>query len=99
MLCDYVQLSHDDIVAERGQIIAETQQLKTAWLFTVLKPWRTVERPVDGVWGLLRYTLADGRMVGITEQVPADVISEDGTEIVQPETHEVTEIRTAERAQ
>lgn len=84
---------------ERERIFAETRQLKAALQFTVLNASRTVERPRDGVWGILRYTLADGRIVGMTEQVPQDVVSEDRTEVVQPETHEVTETQTTGRAQ
>jgi hypothetical protein len=61
--------------AEREAIFDEVAQLKQARQFTVL----TAERLPNGqVYGTLRYTLADGRTVGIVGEVPPDVISADG---------------------
>jgi hypothetical protein len=48
--------------------------------------------PGSGVWGILRYTLADGRTVNHYEQVPTDLITSDGRHIVMPGTGELVEI-------
>jgi len=52
------------------------------------------EAPEQGVWGILRYTLADGRAVGTFEQLPADVISADGMYVVLPGSDKPIEIQT-----
>ena len=44
------------------RMFAEMWQLKTAGQFEVLDPYRVPEVPEQGVWGILRYTLADGRV-------------------------------------
>jgi hypothetical protein len=70
---------------EREHIFAEMGRLKAQLHFTVLDPYVYPENPERGVWGLLRYTLADGRTVGATERVPSEAISEDGTHVVLPD--------------
>lgn len=68
--------------AEREAIFAEAKMLKQARRFTLDEP---VTRTPDGrVTGTLRYNLADGRVVGVVEEVPADVISPDGKYVVTP---------------
>ena len=74
--------------AERETIFGETRALKARLEFTVLNASLLVENPDYGVWGVLQYTLADGRTVGITEGIPNEVISPDGTLVVVPETGE-----------
>ena len=66
---------------EREAIFAETRRLKDELRFTVEDP-----RSTDGGWvfGLLRYTLSDGRVVGISEQVPAEAITADGALVAVP---------------
>ncbi|MBN2561413.1 MAG: hypothetical protein JXQ75_10835 [Phycisphaerae bacterium] len=66
---------------ERARIFAEMRKLKEQLRFTVLNP----RADAWGVWGLLRYRLADGRVVGATERVPPEAISEDGTHVVLPD--------------
>jgi hypothetical protein len=70
--------------AERAAIFSETRELKQELRFTVLQPRRTAEEPDTGVWGILRYELADGRTVGHTERVPDEAISPDGQFVVLP---------------
>ena len=64
---------------ERQRIFTETRQLKAARQFTVELATAV---PGHEIFGVLRYTLADGRQVGITEQVPADVVSTDGKQVI-----------------
>lgn len=68
--------------AEREAIVAETRQLKAAGRFTVDD---ANSQPDGGVWGTLRYTLADGRQVGITEQVPSEALAPDGKSVITTE--------------
>ncbi len=74
---------------ERQAIFAETRQLKDALRFTVDGAFQAAEESATGVWGLLRYELADGRTVGIIEPVPAAIVSEDGTGVVMPDSDAV----------
>ncbi len=67
---------------EREAIFAETRELKRQLRFVVDKPDKNAE---GDVWGVLRYTLADGREVGIVEQVPAEAVTPDGNHVAVPE--------------
>lgn len=67
---------------ERQRIFSELWQLKNALEFAVVEPYRVPDDPVRGVWGILRYTLADGRVVRSIEQIPEDLISEDGQYVI-----------------
>jgi hypothetical protein len=60
---------------EREALFAETRALKRDRQFVALD---AVRRPDGGVFGRLCYTLADGRMPVIAEEIPADVITPDG---------------------
>lgn len=62
---------------ERETIFAETRALKKQLRFTV----EDTQELSGGIWGLLRYTLADGRTVGIMEQVPRDALAPDGKHV------------------
>jgi glycerol-3-phosphate dehydrogenase len=79
---------------QREAIFAETRDLKTKGRFTVHKPQVV---PGSGVWGILQYTLADGRAVSHYEQVPTDLITSDGRHIVTPGTGELVEIAGSTR--
>lgn len=70
---------------ERERIFAEMHKLRAQLLFSVLDPYVDPEHPERGVWGILQYTLADGRTVGATSRVPPEAISEDGTQVVLPD--------------
>jgi len=70
---------------ERERIFEEMRELKASLRFTVLDAHWDSANPMMGVWGNLRYELADGRIVGATEQLPLEVISEDGTQVVMPD--------------
>ncbi len=77
--------------AEREAIFDEAARLKEARQFTVLNAERS---PGGRVTGLLRYTLADGRTVGVvTTDIPADVISADGKYIISPSGEQTAEIQ------
>lgn len=78
---------------ERERIFSELRRLKADRHFTVSYAERCAEHPELGVRGLLRYTLADGRMVGISEQVPNELVSPDGKGVLQPETNEYIAIQ------
>lgn len=67
--------------ADREAIFEEVSRLREARQFVVLSANREAEGPVSGV---LQYTLSDGRVVGVVETIPADVISEDGENVVNP---------------
>jgi hypothetical protein len=69
---------------ERDKIFAEMWQLKQQRRFNVLNPWHTSDAPEEGVWGILQYTLSDGRIVGTVERLPDELISEDGQFVVLP---------------
>lgn len=69
---------------ERERIFGEMRELKAALQFEVLSAFVDPGNPLMGVWGNARYHLADGRFVGATEQLPPDVISEDGLSVVMP---------------
>jgi hypothetical protein len=71
--------------AEREAIFAETRELKSRLRFTVDEAFGIEEYPEQGTWGLLRYTLADGRAVGIIERIPDEVVSDDGTQVEMPD--------------
>ncbi len=71
--------------AEREAIFAEMRTLKAAHRFKVLSAMFDPANALAGVWGLLQYELADGRVVGATEQIPAELVSEDGTQVVMPD--------------
>ena len=60
---------------EREKIFAETRERSSS--ASRSKSLKAVRLPGD-TCGLLRYTLADGRTVGITEQVPKEVLTPDG---------------------
>lgn len=70
---------------ERERIFEEMRELKASLRFTVLNAFVDSANPMMGVWGILRYELADGRMVGASEQLPTEVISEDGTQVIMPD--------------
>jgi hypothetical protein len=74
--------------AGREAIFAETRLLKAAGLFSVEQAGVSVEDPQQGVTGTLRYTLADGRTVGIVERVPDELVTPDGAYVVAPDTGE-----------
>jgi hypothetical protein len=67
--------------AERDAIFAETRRLKSELRFAVLDPRST---PSGRVFAVLRYTLADGRVVGVVENVPAEALSADRSEVLLP---------------
>ena len=71
--------------AERDAIFAEMRTLKAAHRFSVLNAMFDPANALAGVWGTLQYELADGRVVGATEQIPPELISEDGTQVVMPD--------------
>lgn len=71
---------------EREAIFAETRELKAQLRFTVDEAYGIEEYPEQGTWGLLRYTLSDGRTVGIIERIPDEVVSPDGTQVEVPDT-------------
>ena len=66
--------------SERDAIFAETRQLRANLDFELFNPANNGE----AVWAMLQYTLADGRKVGIVEEVPPEVMSEDGTQVILP---------------
>jgi len=68
--------------AERAAIFAEISQLKAARSFSVTQ---AVSGPNGKVWGILHYTLADGRQVGFTDEVPADMVGPDGRSVLTTE--------------
>ena len=70
----------------REAIFAETRRLKAEKRCSV----RSASAGPDGrVFASLRYKLADGRTVGITEpEIPADWISSDGKFLMTPEMQE-----------
>ncbi len=70
---------------EREAIFAETRRLKESLRFTVDQASVSPEDPEGRVFGTLRYTLADGRSVGIIEEVPEGALSEDGTHVTVPD--------------
>ena len=70
---------------ERERIFAEIGELKKQLRFAVQNPFVDQADPQAGVWGLLLYTLADGRTVGATGPVPQEAISKDGTHVVLPD--------------
>ena len=80
---------------EREQIFAEMRELKAALRFAVRSAYVYLANPETGVWGTLQYTLADGRVVGAAEQLPPEVISEDGTQVVIPGAEEPIAIQGA----
>ena len=80
---------------EREAIFAEMQELKQQLRFKVIDPYVDPENHLVGVWGLLQYTLADGRTVGSASQVPPEAISEDGTQVILPELKEPIAIEGA----
>ncbi len=74
---------------ERETIFAETRTLKRECQFKV----DNASRDSHGrVHGLLQYKLADGRVVGITEDLPEGVISPDGKGVVVGETEHTAAI-------
>lgn len=77
-------------------IFEETRTLKTSHRFTVVEAYAAPRAPNAAsheVHGVLRYTLADGRTVGIMERVPPVLISPDGKWVVMRETQERVEIQ------
>jgi hypothetical protein len=83
---------------ERELVFAEMRELKAALRFTVLDAYFDKANPEAGVWGTLQYQLADGRTVGATEQLPPEIISEDGTQVVMPDVESPIAIEGAEGA-
>lgn len=81
---------------QRERIFTEMRQLKAELDFTVLHASFDKAQPEAGVWGTLVYRLADGRTVGASEQVPPEVISEDGAQVVMPAMNEPLSIQGAE---
>lgn len=73
--------------AEREAIMAETLRLKEEGCFHVANP-RAVAGDEELVYAKMRYELADGRIVWLTEQIPPQYISEDGQYVVLPESEE-----------
>jgi hypothetical protein len=49
-----------------------------------------LHRLFDRVSGVLRYTLADGRVVGIVELVPKEAMTPDGNPVAVPKTRPAT---------
>jgi hypothetical protein len=80
---------------EREAIFAETEELRSQLRFTVLNPHVDPKQPEAGVWGILRYELADGRTVGLVQRVPDEAISEDGQFVVLPDLAEPVAITGA----
>jgi hypothetical protein len=78
--------------------VAEMRGLKTALRFTVRDAYFDKANPEAGVWGTLQYQLADGRTVGAKEQLPPEIISEDGTQVVMPDMEAPITIEGAEGA-
>jgi hypothetical protein len=78
--------------AEREAIFAETRALKADLMFSVEEASMSVESPDQGIMGRLRYTLSDGRTIGIVERVPDELITPDRTSVVMPATGEATPI-------
>lgn len=77
---------------EREAIFAETRQLKQQKQFSV---YNAFAGPGGRVAAVLRYKLADGRTVGMTElDIPADWVSPDGKYLITPESQPV-EIQNA----
>ena len=79
---------------EREDIFEETRRLKSELRFSVEDPRVNNANPEQGVWGTLLYTLADGRTVGIVEQVPAEAITADGAFVAVPDTGETPDTGT-----
>lgn len=79
--------------AEREAICRELRELKAQLRFEVLDAVANASDPASQVWGTLRYTLADGRTVGTTEPIPAEVISSDGRFVTLPAEQEPVEIQ------
>ena len=77
----------------REAIFAETRRMKEELRFSVVEAGASVEEPEAGVMGTLRYTLSDGRTVGIVEQIPAEAITPDGAYVAVPDTGETTEVQ------
>jgi hypothetical protein len=73
---------------EREKIFAETRALKQQLRFKAVDSPST--NPDGSVWGLLHYTLSDGRVVGIVEEVPKGAITPDGTHVAVPATEPTT---------
>jgi hypothetical protein len=67
--------------AERDAIFAETRRLRSELRFAVLDPRST---PSGRVFAVLRYALADGRVVGIVENVPDEAVSADRSKVLLP---------------
>ena len=67
---------------DREAVFAETRELKKALRFTVIAP---TTAPNGHVWGTLQYKLADGRTIGIVEQVPPEAVTADGQQVAVPE--------------
>jgi hypothetical protein len=72
---------------EREAIMAETLRLRNEGLFHVANP-RAVAGDEVLIYAKIRYELADGRIVWLTEQVPPQYISEDGQYVVLPNSEE-----------
>jgi hypothetical protein len=68
---------------EREAIFAETRELKKQLRFAVEHP--RGGQPDGKIWGLLHYTLADGRTVGISEAVPTEALTPDGKHVAVPQ--------------
>jgi hypothetical protein len=79
---------------EREAITAEALQLWKERRFSVLNAHAS-SHPDGRVCGVLRYTLADGRCVGLTGMIPPDVITEDGKYVVMPANGEPVPIQNA----
>jgi hypothetical protein len=76
---------------EREAIFAETRSLKQARQFSVLDASRD---PRGRTFGILRYRLADGRVVGVSEDVPQEVVSSNGKMTVVAETEHTAGIHS-----
>lgn len=80
---------------QREAIFAETEELRSQLRFAVLSPHINPQNAEAGVWGVLRYELADGRTVGLVQRVPDEAISEDGRFVVLPDLDEPVAIMGA----
>jgi hypothetical protein len=80
---------------QREAIFAEAEELKSQLRFAVLIPHINPQNAEAGVWGILRYELADGRTVGLVQRVPDEAISEDGRFVVLPDLDEPVAIMGA----
>jgi hypothetical protein len=77
---------------EREAIMAETWELRARGRFVVHNP----SADSDGsAYGLLQYTLKDGRTVGLVEELPPELLSADGQYLMLPDLERPIELEGA----